>query len=48
MRYMFAGYNIVDCENLGEAIDGAKKIPTSCKGGEGCVEIRPIVEIPPL
>jgi glutathione S-transferase len=22
--------------------------PTACKGGEGCVEIRPIVEVPPL
>lgn len=48
MRYMFAGCYILDCENLDEAIEWAKKIPTSRKGGEDCVEIRPIGEIPSL
>jgi hypothetical protein len=48
MRYMFAGHYILDRENLDEAIAWAQKIPTSCKGGEGCVEIRPFGEIPPL
>jgi hypothetical protein len=47
-KEQLAGYYILDCENLDEAIDWATKIPTSCKGGEGCVEIRPIGEIPPL
>jgi len=47
-KEQLAGYYILDCENLDEAIDWATKIPTSCKGGEGCVEIRPISEIPPL
>jgi hypothetical protein len=47
-KEQLAGYYILDCENLDEAIDWAVKIPTSCKGGEGCVEIRPISEIPPL
>src|SRR6516162_10627921 len=42
-----AGYYILDCENLDEAIEWAKKIPTACKGGQGCVEIRPIADIPP-
>ena len=47
-KEQLAGYYILDCKNLDEAIDWATKIPTSCKGGEGCVEIRPISEIPPL
>jgi hypothetical protein len=47
-KEQLAGYYILECENLDEAIDWAKKIPTSCKGGTGCVEIRPIGEIPPL
>jgi len=37
-----AGYYILDCENLDEAIEWASKIPTACGGLEGCVEIRPI------
>ncbi len=36
-----AGYYILECENLDEAIDWAAKIPTACQGGEGCIEIRP-------
>jgi hypothetical protein len=46
-KEQLAGYYILDCENLDEAIAWAAKIPTSCKGGEGCVEIRPIATIPP-
>ena len=37
-----AGYYILDCENLDEAIDWASKIPTACGGLDGCVEVRPI------
>jgi hypothetical protein len=37
-----AGYYIMDCENLDEAIEWAAKIPTKCQGGEGCIEIRPM------
>ena len=37
-----AGYYIIECRNLDEAIDWAAKIPTGCQGGEGCVEIRPM------
>ncbi len=37
-----AGYYILECENLDEAIDWAAKIPTACQGGEGCIEIRPM------
>ena len=37
-----AGYYIIDCENLDEAIEWAAKIPTACQGTEGCIEIRPM------
>ena len=46
-KEQLAGYYILDCENLDEAIDWAAKIPTGCKGEEGCIEIRPIAGIPP-
>jgi len=46
-KEQLAGYYILDCDNLDEAIEWAKKIPTACKGNEGCIEIRPIAEIPP-
>ncbi len=39
-----AGYYILNCKDLDEAIEWAKKIPTGCKGGEGCIEIRPLLE----
>lgn len=45
-KEQLAGYYILDCENLDEAISWAAKIPTACKGGVGCVEVRPIREIP--
>jgi len=41
-----AGYYIIDCANLDEAIEWAKRIPSNCKGASGCIEIRPIAEIP--
>jgi hypothetical protein len=43
-----AGYYILDCENLDEAIEWAAKIPTACHGGEGCIEIRPFRMMRPL
>jgi hypothetical protein len=45
-KEQLAGYYILDCKDLDEAIGWAEKIPTSCKGSEGCIEIRPIVPIP--
>jgi hypothetical protein len=45
-REQLAGYYILDCKDLDDAIRWASKIPTACKGGEGCVEIRPIIPIP--
>ena len=41
-KEQLAGYYILDCENLDEAIEWAKKIPSGCKGGDGCIEIRPL------
>lgn len=46
-KEQLAGYYILDCANLDEAIRWAAKIPTGCRGGEGCIEIRPIADIPP-
>ncbi len=43
-KEQLAGYYILDCRDLDEAIEWAKKIPTACHGGEGCIEIRPIRE----
>ena len=41
-----AGYYMIECANLDEAIEWATKIPTACKGGEGCIEIRPLPGVP--
>jgi hypothetical protein len=45
-KEQLAGYYILDCRNLDEAIEWAAKIPTACQGGAGCVEIRPLEELP--
>jgi len=45
-KEQLAGYYILDCENLDEAIHWAEQIPTVCKGGSGCVEIRPLIPVP--
>ncbi len=41
-----AGYYILECDNLDQALEIAGKIPTKCGGGEGCVEVRPIRPLP--
>ncbi len=46
-KEQLAGYYILDCRDLDEAIGWAAKIPTACRGGEGCIEIRPIADLPP-
>ncbi len=45
-KEQLGGYYILDCKDLDEAIHWASQIPVGCGGGEGCVEIRPIREIP--
>ena len=47
-KEQLGGYYILDCKDLDEAIFWASKIPTTCKGGSGCVEIRPIMDIQKL
>ncbi len=47
-KEQLGGYYILDCKDLDEAIQWAGKIPTACKGGSGCVEIRPILEVAQL
>jgi hypothetical protein len=44
-KEQLAGYYILECENLDEALAWAAEIPTGCKGGLGCVEVRPLREI---
>ena len=45
-KEQLAGYYILDCQDLDEALAWATKIPTSCQGGMGCVEVRPIRQMP--
>lgn len=49
-KEQLAGYYILDCENLDEAMAWAARIPTGCFGGSGCIEIRPLrtIAAPPL
>ncbi|HEY3740213.1 MAG TPA: YciI family protein [Bryobacteraceae bacterium] len=44
-KEQLAGYYMIDCADLDQAIEWAKRIPTGCQPGEGCIEIRPIQEI---
>jgi hypothetical protein len=45
-KEQLAGYYILNCKDLDEAIGWASRIPTACGGVQGCVEIRPIQAIP--
>lgn len=45
-KEQLAGYYILDCKDLDEAIEWASRIPTICGGALGCVEVRPIREMP--
>jgi hypothetical protein len=44
-KEQLAGYYILDCQDLDEALEWAAKIPTDCRGSAGYVEVRPIREI---
>jgi hypothetical protein len=44
-KEQLAGYYLLECRGLDEAVEWAARIPTSCGGGEGCVEIRAIQEV---
>jgi hypothetical protein len=45
-KEQLAGYYILECKDLDEALVWAARIPTACKGGEGCIEVRPVADIP--
>ena len=45
-KEQLAGYYILDCQDLEEALAWAAKIPTACAGAAGCVEVRPLREFP--
>lgn len=44
-KEQLAGYYILECKDLNEAVAWAAKIPTACGGGSGCVEVRPLREM---
>ena len=46
-KEQLAGYYLIDCRDLDDAIEWAKKIPSGCRGSPGCIEIRPLLELPP-
>jgi hypothetical protein len=39
-KEQLAGYYILNCKDLDEAIAWAARIPSACGGMEGCVEVR--------
>jgi hypothetical protein len=48
-KEQLGGYYILDCKDLDEAIEWAKKIPTYCGGNTyGCIEVRPIQDVAEL
>ena len=46
-KEQLAGYYILECKDLDEALHWAARIPTACKGMDGCIEVRPLAELPP-
>jgi hypothetical protein len=44
-KEQLAGYYMLECQDLDDAIEWAKRIPTGCKGAVGCIEIRPIHDL---
>ncbi|HEV2246276.1 MAG TPA: YciI family protein [Terriglobia bacterium] len=44
-KEQLAGYFVLDCKDLDEALEWASKIPMGCAGGTGCVEVRPIRQL---
>jgi len=45
-KEQLAGYYILDCADLDEALEWAAKIPSACGGATGCIEVRPIRTMP--
>jgi len=47
-KEQLAGYYILDCADLDEALEWAAKIPSAFAGATGCIEVRPIRATPGL
>ena len=45
-KEQLAGYYLLECDNLDQALEIARQIPTDCLGSEGCIEVRPIRALP--
>ena len=45
-KEQLAGYYILDCKDLDEAISYATRIPSACGGKPGCIEIRALPGLP--
>jgi len=45
-KEQLAGYYILDCKDLNEAIGYAARIPSACGGKPGCIEIRALPGLP--
>ena len=45
-KEQLAGYYILDCKDLDEAISYAARIPSACGGKPGCIEIRALPGLP--
>jgi hypothetical protein len=45
-KEQLAGYYVLDCTDLDEAIAWAARIPTTCGGAKGSIEIRQLGELP--
>ena len=45
-KEQLAGFYILDCVDLAEALEWAARIPSSCGGRLGSVEVRPVRELP--
>jgi len=45
-KEQLAGYYILDCKDLDEAISYAARIPSACGGKSGCIEIRALPGLP--
>jgi hypothetical protein len=43
-KEQLAGYYVLDCVDLNEAIYWAGRIPSSCGGAQGSIEIRQLIE----
>jgi hypothetical protein len=41
-KEQLAGYYILECKDLDEALEWAARIPSACGDGTGCIEVRPI------